>query len=427
MIYSLFSRRQLLSMLWWQQPRYKDRDAIIADGSIRSGKTVSMTDGFVLWSMSCFNHQSFAICGKTIESLRRNVILPLRDWLPGDFTIVEKRNENRLIISTSDGKENSYHLFGGRDESSYMLIQGMTLAGVMFDEVALMPRSFVEQACARCSVPGSKYWFNCNPHSPEHWFYKEWVKKHKEKNALRLHFTMDDNLALDASIKARYESMYSGVFYQRYIKGLWVLAEGVIYQAFTKDSIVPTVPRNYTKYYISMDYGIQNPTAMLLFGLCDGVWYQVNEFYHSGRESGQQKTDEEYYDDLCGLAGDLPVRDLIIDPSASSFIALVRKNGRFRVRKANNDVLDGIQHTATMIQEKRLLVNDCCERTIQEYGLYSWQEKTSNGADKPIKENDHAMDATRYFVNTTKVWKPKDDYVPLLERRNIQRGGYLIR
>lgn len=167
MIYSKFSKRQLMAMLWWQQKRYKDRDAIIADGSIRSGKTVSMTDGFVLWSMTCFNHQAFAICGKTIESLRRNVVLPLRDWLPGDFTIVEKRNENRLIISTPDGRENSYHLFGGRDESSYMLIQGMTLAGVMFDEVALMPRSFVEQACARCSVPNSKYWFNCNPSSPD--------------------------------------------------------------------------------------------------------------------------------------------------------------------------------------------------------------------------------------------------------------------
>ena len=155
-----------------------------------------------------------------------------------------------------------------------MLIQGMTLAGVMFDEVALMPRSFVEQACARCSVPGSKYWFNCNPHSPEHWFYKEWVKNHKKKNALRLHFTMDDNLALDPKIKARYESMYTGVFYQRYIKGLWVLAEGIIYQAFNKEtSVVPTEPRPYSKYIVSMDYGIQNPTAMLLFGLCDGIWY----------------------------------------------------------------------------------------------------------------------------------------------------------
>ena len=308
-----------------------------------------------------------------------------------------------------------------------MLIQGMTLAGVMFDEVALMPRSFVEQACARCSVPNSKYWFNCNPSSPEHWFYKEWVKKHKEKNALRLHFTMDDNLALDASIKARYESMYSGVFYQRYIKGLWVLAEGVIYQAFTAESIVPTVPRDYSKYIVSMDYGIQNPTAMLLFGLCDGVWYQVDEFYHSGRETGQQKTDEEYYQDLCELVGDLPVRELIIDPSASSFIALVRKSNRFKVRKANNDVLDGIQHTSTIIQERKLLVNDCCTRTIQEYGLYSWQEKSTNGQDKPIKENDHAMDATRYFVNTTKAWKPKDDYVPLIERSYMRRGGYAIR
>lgn len=428
MKYSAFSRRQLLSMLWWQQPRYKDRDAIIADGSIRSGKTVSMTVGYILWSMSCFDKQSFAICGKTIESLRRNVILHLREWLPGDFIIAEKRNENRLIIQTADGRENSYHLFGGRDESSYMLIQGMTLAGVMFDEVALMPRSFVEQACARCSVPSSKYWFNCNPHSPEHWFYKEWVKNHKKKNALRLHFTMDDNLALDPKIKARYESMYTGVFYQRYIKGLWVLAEGIIYQAFNKEtSVVPTEPRPYSKYIVSMDYGIQNPTAMLLFGLCDGIWYQVDEFYHSGRDTGRQKTDEEYYDDLCELVGDLPVRELIIDPSASSFIALVRKHKRFRVRKANNDVLDGIQHTATMIQEQRLLVNDCCEHTIQEYGLYSWQEKSTGGADKPIKENDHAMDATRYFVNTTKAWKVKDDdYVPLLERQR-QRGGYAIR
>lgn len=419
MIYSQFSRRQLLAMLWWAQPVHKDRDAVIADGSIRSGKTVSMTVGFVLWSMSTFNNQLFAICGKTIESLRRNIILQMHDWLPADFSIVERRSENKLII-TSNGRKNTYHMFGGRDESSYMLIQGMTLAGVMFDEVALMPRTFVEQAQARCSVPGSKYWFNCNPGSPEHWFYKEWVKKHKEKNTLRLHFTMDDNFALDPKIKARYESMYSGVFYQRYIKGLWVLAEGVIYQAFTKDHIVPTVPRKYTKYYASMDYGIQNPTAILLFGLYKGVWYQIKEFYHSGRDTGKQKTDEEYYDDLCTLVGDLPVDTLIIDPSASSFIALVRKRKRFRVRKANNDVLDGIQHTATMLQECQLLVNDCCEHTIQEFGLYSWQQNKTGGADKPIKENDHAMDAVRYFVNTTKAWKPKDDYVPLLERR----GGY---
>ena len=144
MIYQRLSKRQLLAMLWWQQPRFRDRDALVCDGSIRSGKTVCMTVGFVLWSMATFSGQKFAICGKTIESLRRNVILNLRDWVPPDLTIVEKRAENKLVISDGTGRENTYFLFGGRDESSYMLIQGITLAGVLLDEVALQPQSFVE-------------------------------------------------------------------------------------------------------------------------------------------------------------------------------------------------------------------------------------------------------------------------------------------
>ena len=175
MIYQRLSKRQWLAMMWWQQPRFRNRDALICDGAIRSGKTMCMADGFVLWSMASFSGQKFALCGKTIESLRRNVILNLWDWLPPDLRIVEKRAENKLVISDGTGRENTYFLFGGRDESSYMLIQGITLAGVLLDEVALQPRSFVEQALARCSVEGSKFWFNCNPAGPEHWFYKNWL------------------------------------------------------------------------------------------------------------------------------------------------------------------------------------------------------------------------------------------------------------
>ena len=317
MIYQRLSKRQWLAMMWWQQPRFRNRDALICDGAIRSGKTMCMADGFVLWSMASFSGQKFALCGKTIESLRRNVILNLWDWLPPDLRIVEKRAENKLVISDGTGRENTYFLFGGRDESSYMLIQGITLAGVLLDEVALQPRSFVEQALARCSVEGSKFWFNCNPAGPEHWFYKNWLEedKRREKNALHLHFTMDDNLALPQKIRERYENMYSGVFYDRYIRGLWVVAEGLVYTMFNKDfHVVPSVPRPYDKYYISVDYGTANPTSMGLWGRADGKWYRMREYYYDSRKEGRQRTDEEYYMELEKLAGNLPVSGVIVDP-----------------------------------------------------------------------------------------------------------------
>ena len=210
-----------MTLTWWKQNKYRSCDGIICDGSVRSGKTVCMALSFVLWSMERFENQRFALCGKTIESLRRNVTGLLPQWLEGICQIEERRSENRLTISMN-GRRNDYYLFGGKDEGSYALIQGMTLSGVLFDEVALMPRSFVEQALARCSVEGSKFFFNCNPEGPEHWFYKSWVLRARERNLLYLHFTMGDNPALSSAIRRRYERLYSGVFYQRYVQGLWV-------------------------------------------------------------------------------------------------------------------------------------------------------------------------------------------------------------
>ena len=184
MIYKKLSDRQKLAMLWWNTEKFKDRDGIICDGSIRSGKTVSMTVGFVLWAMCSFSGGTFAICGKTIESLRRNVVTHMREWIPYDLSITERRSDNKILISDGCGNENTFYMFGGRDESSYSLVQGITLSGALLDEVALMPRSFVEQVMARCSVDGSKMWFNCNPEGPQHWFFLEWIQKAKEKKML---------------------------------------------------------------------------------------------------------------------------------------------------------------------------------------------------------------------------------------------------
>ena len=402
MIYQKLSPRQNLAMTWWNRPGFEAYDGIICDGSIRSGKTVAMTVGFLMWAMSRFDGCNFAICGKTIESLRRNVTSNLPQWLAGVFSFKEYRTENKIVVS-ANGKSNNFYLFGGRDESSAALIQGITLAGILLDEVALMPRSFVEQACARCSVAGSKLWFNCNPEGPSHWFCLTWVLEAQKRNMLHLHFTMDDNLSLSEAIKQRYESLYSGVFYDRFIRGMWVVAEGLIYTMFNKDfHVVRSEARPYDKYYISVDYGTVNPTSAGLWGRANGKWYRMREYYFDSRREGRQRTDEEHYAELEALAGDLHITSVIVDPSAASFIEVIRRHSRFSVEKASNAVIDGIRNVATRLQCGDIFICDCCTDNIREYGLYRWDEKSI--ADRPIKENDHSMDDTRYFVH--KVFAP---------------------
>ena len=402
MIYQKLSKRQLLAATWWNRPKFKDREAVICDGAVRSGKTVCMADGFFLWSMSQFDGQVFGICGRTIESLRRNIVMHLDDWLAGTgLQLVEKRNENKIVVSYGD-RENTYFLFGGYDENSYKLIQGSTLAGCLMDEVALMPRSFVEQAVARCSVPGSKFWFNCNPEGPQHWFYKEWILKAEEKNALHIHFTMADNLALDPKIRRRYETLYSGVFYRRYILGEWCIAEGLVYQFGRNMHVVDNQDiealKENGRWYISVDYGTLNPFSAGLWYLHKGHAIRVKEYYHSGRNTSKLLTDEEYYGELEKLAGDLDIQAIVVDPSAASFIATIRRHGRFTVRKAKNDVLPGIRITASLLQAGLLKIGEACEDAIREFGLYRWDDKGET--DRVIKENDHAMDDIRYFCAT---------------------------
>lgn len=400
MQYKEFGEKQLYTLTWWSDAAMHDYDAIICDGSIRAGKTMTMAVSFILWAFTAFDKQVFAICGKTIESVRRNIVTHLPQWLDGIVRIQERRSENLLIISFA-GKTNRFYLFGGKDEGSAALIQGMTLAGVMFDEVALMPRSFVEQALARCSVEGSKFWFNCNPDSPEHWFYKEWIQKHKEKNALYLHFTMKDNNSLSEKVKKRYENMYSGVFYDRFIRGLWVVAEGLVYDFFQskKETIIKTVDMNdYNEFYVSIDYGTINPCSMGLWGVNSEGAARIRESYFDSRKEGRQRTDEEHYQALVELVEDLPITRVIVDPSAASFIECIRRHGEFRVKPAINSVIDGIRITSSLLNSGMIRIDPSCKDCIREFGLYRWDEKKTS--DTVLKENDHAMDEVRYFCNT---------------------------
>jgi PBSX family phage terminase large subunit len=399
-----FSRKQKQVLSWWMDGSpMKNKDGVVCDGSVRAGKTIIMSFSYILWAMEYFNFQNFIMAGKTIGSFRRNVLFLLKIILRlRGFKIKDHRSDNMIMVrDRRNGKVNYFYIFGGKDESSQDLIQGLTAAGSFFDEVTLMPQSFVNQAVARCSVTGAKLWFNCNPDGPYHWFYLEYLLKLKEKNLFNLHFTMDDNPSLTEEVKERYKRMFSGIFYKRYILGLWVVAEGIIYDMFSRSRhIVDALKYTFEKYYVSVDYGTQNATVFLLWGLRNGKWYCIKEYYYSGRDTGIQKTDSQYSSDLKEFLGTITVTAIIVDPSAASFIAQLKKDG-FKVKKAKNDVVDGIRHVSNLLSESKIFFDKRLKNTLKEFASYIWDEKAAdNGEDKPIKQMDHAMDAVRYFCYT---------------------------
>lgn len=379
---------------------YSKYDAIICDGAVRSGKTSIMTVAFIDWAMREFSGQRFGLCGKTVDSCSKNLVVPyLSMAYSKQKYILRWRRSDKILEVRRGAVTNYFEVFGGKDESSFALIQGRTLAGVLLDEVALMPRSFVEQALTRCSVDGAKLWFSCNPESPQHWFYLEWIKRHKERNVLYLHFEMTDNPGLSQKTLERYQSMFAGVFYDRYIRGLWVVAEGLIYPMFSMErNVARGESGGHGMYYISIDYGTKNPTAMGLWRVYKGEAVMEKEYYYDGRARRRQKTDEEYYQDLEQFSKEYDIERVIVDPSAASFKECIFRHGKFPVWDANNSVIDGIRLTGSLLQTGRLKFHESCTNTFREFELYMWDDKAAE--DKPLKENDHAMDMIRYFAAT---------------------------
>lgn len=415
---SAFSRKQLAVLSWWHDSSpYCAMDGIICDGAVRSGKTLCMVLSFIAWSFYAFNDASFALCGKTVTSLKRNIVTPVLPVLSSlGFSVNAVLSRNEIEISYA-GRKNRFFLFGGKDESSASLIQGMTLAGALLDEVALMRRSFVEQTIARCSLENSKFWFNCNPEHPQHWFNVEWIKKCSSKNCLHLHFKMEDNPSLSKEMIERYRSLYSGAFYERFVEGKWVAAEGCVYPMFDEKIHVVAPPENgFEKYFISCDYGTVNPSSFGLWGLHGGTWYRIREYYHDSRKTGVQKTDEEHYSALEELAGDEEIESVIVDPSAASFIQCIARHEKFRVLKANNNVIDGIRMVSDALKQRKILFSPSCSDTVREFSLYRWDDGALR--DAPRKENDHAMDDIRYFVTTAMNESGSDFFVFASDREN---------
>ncbi len=413
-----FSPKQLAVLNWWcKSSKMKNKNGIICDGAVRSGKTLCMSLSFICWAFYSFTDTSFALCGKTIASLRRNVGTPLLPVLTELGFICNYKISRNYLEITRQNVTNRFYLFGGRDESSASLIQGMTLGVIMLDEAALMPRSFVEQALARCSLENAKYFFNCNPEHPYHWFYMEWIKKCDEKNMLYLHFTMEDNPSLSKAVINRYKNLYSGAFYERFVEGKWVTADGLVYPMFSFNRHVKRCDDKFSEYYLSCDYGTVNPFSLGLWGRGSDGWYRIDEYYHSSRDMGVQLTDEEYYTQLEKLADGKRITALIIDPSAASFIQTVRRHGKFTVIKAENDVLTGINRVCQALKNDEIFFYPNCGDTLREFSIYRWDSSIKR--DAPKKENDHAMDDIRYFVSTVlKTEQKSESLVTIAVERN---------
>lgn len=393
---SRFSPKQRRVLRWWCPASADSRyDGIICDGAVRSGKTLSLGLSFFLWSLTAFQKGEFALCGRTLGAVRRNLWLPLSQELEELGIRCREKPSQGYVELEWQGRRGRYWLFAGEDEGCAARIQGMTLAGAMFDEAALLCRSFVEQAAARCSREGARLWFSCNPEYPEHWFYREWIQKSEEKNLLYLHFTMEDNPGLSSRVRKRYQRLYSGTFYRRFVLGEWVAAQGLVYPMFSREKNVTQRQPDCQSYWIACDYGTVNPCSMGLWGLRDGVYYRLREWYHDSRRTGVLMTDEEYYQKLEELAGGRRIQKVIVDPSAASFIQCIRRHGKFLAQPAKNQVADGIRLVSELLRQGKIQIWEGCSDCLRELGCYRWEEK---GEDRPRKENDHAMDEMRYFI-----------------------------
>lgn len=375
----------------------------LLEGSVRSGKTWISLVKWAMFVRSRPQGELFMMVGKTREALQFNCVGLLEDLAGADFKCNARSNVGYLY-----GRE--IRLLGANDEKAASKIKGSTLAGAYIDELSEIPESFYKMTLSRLSVSGAVLLATTNPDSPNNYVFTD-IIENEDISRKCWKFLLDDNTFLPKEYIDNIKKEYTGVFFERYILGNWVIAEGLVYPDY--DNTVKTEPREYTEYAVSMDYGTQNPTVMLLWGRHGGTWYAVREYEHSGRETNIQKTDAEYYAELEKLCADVPVQsgakiELIIDPSAASFIAVAQQGHRFKVRKADNDVLNGIRNTASALSDRRILINDCCARTIREFGLYSWDSRAAE--DAVIKEDDHGMDAVRYFIQTKRIYKDRRYY-----------------
>jgi PBSX family phage terminase large subunit len=401
-----FSDRQIQLLTWWipGASPYADYDGVIAEGSIRAGKTIAMMDSFINWSISTFDGENFILGGKTMGALKRNVLNPM-------FQILNTKGIEYKYIRSDDPRieigNNVYYIFGGDNEKSQDKVQGLTAAGAYLDEVALMPKSFVDQVMGRCSVDGAKYFFNCNPGHPKHWLKTEFIDKPEEKNFLVLHFTMDDNLSLSDKVKERLKRMFSGVFYLRYILGQWVIAEGLVYGEYkpkehniSKNQVIEMLQRSDFKLFIAgTDFGVSSPMTGNLYGITrSNKVYQIAEYYKRNSTTDNLAKWYKEQEEWIGKK----IYAIYCDSAEPDRIFDLRKHG-LRAVEGVKEIDAGINTVKVMLKNNQLYIcEEECPNTANEITTYSYPPADDPKAnqDKPIDADNHSMDGKRYCLHT---------------------------
>lgn len=368
----------------------------IWQGAVRSGKSFSSLLRFIQY-IAHGPKGDFIIVGRTVHAIKRNIVIPLQSLLGPQFQYFSGKAEAKLWGRT-------IHVIGANDERAEGKIRGATFAGAYVDEITLIPESFFIMLLSRLSVKGSKLFGTTNPDGPYHWLKLNYLDRKEELNLKQWHFTIEDNPSLDPEYIDSLKKEYTGLWYKRFIEGLWVLAEGTVYDMFDENKhVIRTFPA--AEYYlVGIDYGTHNPTVFCLIGVNEKskpkAWLE-REYYYDSRQTHKQKTDSEYADDLKGFLGKIQPRKIYLDPSAASFKLELRKKGFTFVTDANNDVLDGIRTQSKMLSSGEYQIGYNCTNTIQEYGSYIWDQKATNyGEDKPLKNKDHCLDSSRYVLHT---------------------------
>lgn len=389
----VYTEKQLELIDKWREGKLKRLN--ILEGSVRSGKTYISLVLWAFWAKSMPEDGNYLMVGKTLTSLRRNCLDLLQELIgTNNFTYSLSKKEGRLFGRL-------VYLEGVNDARAEGKIRGMTLTGAYCDELTLFTEDFFSMLLSRLSKKGAKLFGTTNPDNPHHWIKENYIDRQDELNMMVMQFLIEDNDFLDPEYVENLKKEYTGVFYDRFILGLWVIAEGIVYPNFDKEKHVIRYiqpKEDNGRYYISVDYGTYNPFSAGLWRIEGKKAIRIKEIYYDGRKARKQKTDEEYYADIETLAGDHYIQYIIVDPSASSFIETIKRHGKFHVRKAVNDVLDGIMNVSSFLNAGMILFDESCESTFKEFRSYAWDDKSTE--DKVIKESDHAMDDIRYFCST---------------------------
>ena len=386
-----------------------DRRLNFLIGSVRSGKTYVSLLKYALRVRYSSSDSTFMFCGRTLTTLKRNCLIPLQVLIGEDNFQYGTNSKQGVLFG------HTIFLESATDEAAEEKIRGITLDGAYCDEATLFPQSFFKMLLSRLSRPGAAMYATTNPDAPTHWLKKDYIDREKELDCKVWNFTLEDNTFLDRKFIENLKMEYTGVFYQRYILGLWVIADGLVFSAFDESTmLIPTpskqeIKKEYAEMYVSIDYGIENPTAFGLYGwhIKKQEWHKLRDYHHGGIDGVIPKTDPELYSDLLDFCGDYNIQEVLIDPSAASLKLMIQKGKRLRVRDADNEVLPGISFTNTLFRQEKLKICDCCKSTREELYAYSWDTEKSRerGEDIVIKQFDHNMDEMRYFCNT--IVKPK--------------------